>query len=45
VSQVAPGGTTIGAVSFQVPDGVQVTEVRWSSANGFGATVQWAGGS
>jgi hypothetical protein len=45
VIQVAQGGTTTGAVSFQVPDGVQVTDVQWSPANGFGATVQWAGGS
>jgi hypothetical protein len=45
VLQVAQGGTTTGAVSFQVPDGVKVTDIRWSSANGFGATVQWAGGS
>lgn len=45
VIQVAQGGTTIGAVSFQVPDGVQVTDVQWSSANGFGATVAWAGGN
>ena len=43
VIQVAQGGTTTGAVSFQVPDGVRVTAVQWSSANGFGATVQWAG--
>ena len=41
--QVAPGGRTTGAVSFQVPDGVQVTDIRWSSNNGFGTTVQWAG--
>ncbi len=45
VIQVTQGGTTTGAVSFQVPDGVQVTVVQWSSANGFGTTVAWAGGS
>ncbi len=44
VIQVAQGGTTTGAVSFQVPDGVQVKDVQWSSANGFGAVVQWAAG-
>jgi hypothetical protein len=43
--QVAQGGTTTGAVSFQVPDGVQVRDVQWSSNNGFGTTVRWAGGS
>jgi hypothetical protein len=43
--QVAQGGTTTGAVSFQVPDGVQVTDIQWSPGDGFGATVQWAGRS
>jgi hypothetical protein len=43
--QVAQGATTTGAVSFQVPDGVKVTDVRWSPGDGFGATVQWADGS
>ena len=43
VIQVAQGGTTTGAVGFQVPDGVRVTEVQWSSANGFGTAVAWAG--
>jgi len=42
--QAAQGGTTTGAVSFQVPDGVQVTGVQWSPGNGFGTTVQWASG-
>jgi hypothetical protein len=45
VIQVAQGGTTTGAVSFQVPDGVLVTDIQWTAANGFGATVRWAGGS
>jgi len=46
VIQLAQGSTTTGAVSFQVPDGVQVTDVQWSPGNGFGgATVQWAAGS
>jgi hypothetical protein len=44
VIQVAQGGSTTGAVSFQVPDGVRVTDVKWSPANGFGTTVQWAPG-
>jgi hypothetical protein len=45
VIKVAQGGTTTGAVSFQVPDGVQVTDIRWTAADGFGAKVQWASGS
>jgi hypothetical protein len=38
---VAQGETTTGAVVFQVPDGIKVTKVQWSSASGFGSTVQW----
>ncbi len=45
VIQVAQGSTTTGAVSFQVPDGVKVTDIQWSPGNGFGATVQWADGT
>ena len=45
VVQVARGGTTTGAVSFQVPDKVQVTDIQWWSANGFGTRVRWASGS
>jgi hypothetical protein len=45
VIQVAQGGTTTGAVSFQVPDGVLVTDIQWIAANGFGVMVRWAGGS
>jgi len=45
VIQVGQGGTTTGAVSFQVPDGVQVTDIQWTAANGFGVMVRWAGGS
>jgi hypothetical protein len=39
--QVAQGSTSTGAVTFQVPDGVKVTEVQWSASSGFGSTVQW----
>jgi hypothetical protein len=38
---VAQGDTTTGAVVFQVPDGVKVTEVQWTTSGGFGSTVQW----
>jgi hypothetical protein len=38
---VAQGDTATGAVTFQVPDGVKVTEVQWTPAGGFGSTVQW----
>jgi hypothetical protein len=38
---VAQGDTTTGAVVFQVPDGIKVTEVQWSAGSGFGSTVQW----
>jgi hypothetical protein len=41
---VAQGGTVVGAVTFQVPDHVKVTQVQWSAASGFGSTVQWASG-
>ncbi len=42
VIKVAQGGTTTGAVSFQVPDGVQITDIQWTAADGFGARIQWA---
>lgn len=38
---VAQGDTTTGAVVFQVPDGIKMTEVQWSASAGFGSTVQW----
>jgi hypothetical protein len=38
---IARGDTTTGAVVFQVPDGIKVTEVQWTAASGFGSTVQW----
>jgi hypothetical protein len=38
-----PGGSTTGAVTFQVPTGVKVSKVQWSSFSSFGvrSTVQW----
>jgi hypothetical protein len=38
---VAQGETATGAVVFQVPDGVKVSEVQWAAGDGFGSTVQW----
>lgn len=38
--QVAQGDTTTGAVTFQVPDEVKVTEVQWTPG-AFGSAVQW----
>ena len=39
----APGGSTTGAVTFQVPTGVKVSKVQWSTFSSFGvrSTVQW----
>jgi hypothetical protein len=45
VIHVPQGGSTVGAVSFEVPDGVQVTDIKWTAASGFGSTVRWADGS
>lgn len=39
---VAQGDTVTGAVTFQVPTGVAVSKVQWSSGGGFGSTVQWS---
>lgn len=38
--QVAQGDSEIGAVTFQVPDGVKVAEIQWTGG-GFGSAVQW----
>jgi Domain of unknown function (DUF4352) len=38
---VAQGDTVVGAVTFQVPDGVKVAQVQWTPGGGFGSTVQW----
>lgn len=39
----APGDSTTGAVTFQVPTGVKVSKVQWSTFSSFGvrSTVQW----
>jgi hypothetical protein len=38
---VAQGETVIGAVTFQIPDGVKVAKVQWGAASNFGSAVQW----
>ncbi len=39
----APGESTTGAIAFQVPTGVKVSKVQWStfSSSGVQSTVQW----
>jgi len=39
--QVTQGETVTGSVTFQVPDGVTITKVQWTSASGSGTAVQW----
>lgn len=39
---IAQGQTEVGAVTFQVPDGVKVAEVQWVASSGFGQFVQWS---
>ena len=38
---VTQGETVTGAVVFQVPAGVKVSKVQWTSGNGYGSTAQW----
>jgi len=38
---VAQGETVTGSVTFQVPNGVQVSNVRWTTLSGFGSMVEW----
>jgi hypothetical protein len=38
---VAQGDTVTGAVTFQVPVEVTVSNVQWSALSGFGAMVEW----
>jgi hypothetical protein len=39
--RVGQGDTVTGAVTFQMPDGVKISQVRWSTLSGFGSTVEW----
>jgi hypothetical protein len=38
---VSKGQTVTGTVTFQIPTTVKVTKAEWTSASGFGSTVQW----
>ena len=38
---VAQGETVTGSVTFQVPNGVPVSTVKWTALSGFGATAEW----
>jgi len=38
---VTQGDTVTGSVTFQIPDGVAVSEVQWNTLSGFGSTVAW----
>jgi hypothetical protein len=39
------GETVTGAVVFELPDGVKVSKVQWTSGDGYGSTAQWDIGS
>ena len=39
--RVAQGETVTGSVTFQVPNGVTVSRVRWTALSGFGSKVEW----
>jgi hypothetical protein len=36
-----PGVKSVGAVTFQVPDGVKVASIQWTASSGFGSTATW----
>ena len=38
---VAQGEAVTGSVTFQVPNGVTVSTVKWTALSGFGATAEW----
>lgn len=38
---VVQGDTQTGAVTVEVPDGVKVAKVQWTSQSGYGSIVQW----
>jgi hypothetical protein len=39
--RVTRGETVTGSVTFQVPNGVTVSNVKWATLSGFGSTVEW----
>jgi hypothetical protein len=38
---VAQGQTVTGSVTFQVPNGVTISTVKWTALSGFGSTAEW----
>ena len=38
---VSKGQTVTGTVTFEIPATVKVAKAQWTSASGFGSTVQW----
>jgi hypothetical protein len=45
VIDVAQGATVVGAVTFELPQFVNVAQVKWTAGGGFGSTVSWSAGS
>jgi hypothetical protein len=39
--RVAQGETVTGSVTFQVPNGVTVSKVKWTALSGYGSTAEW----
>jgi hypothetical protein len=39
---VAPGSSTTGAITYQVPDGVRISETHWAAHAGRGTINRWA---
>jgi len=39
--RVAQGETVTGSVTFQLPNGVMVSTVKWTALSGFGSTAEW----
>lgn len=40
--RLQPGGTLVGWVAFELPDGVRITNVQWAPSAGFGTqTSEW----
>jgi hypothetical protein len=41
VIRASEGETVTGSVTFQVPNGVTISTVRWTALSGFGSAVEW----
>jgi hypothetical protein len=39
--RVAQGETVTGSVTFQMPNGVTVSKVKWTALSGYGSTAEW----